>query len=162
MQMYLIKKVIDRMVEIASCSLLLIMVVLTLWQVFSRYVLNSPSTSSTEFLQYALIWTSLLGASYLFGKKQHLSFVFFKEKFSGRSLLALNILIEVIILVFSILVLIYGGIKVVTDTMGQTSPSLGIPVGYTYLIMPISGILIFIYNLINFTELITKKQDAKN
>ncbi|MFP7334128.1 TRAP transporter small permease subunit, partial [Shouchella clausii] len=35
-----------------------LMVLVAIWQVFSRYVLNAPSTFSEEFLRYSLIWVT--------------------------------------------------------------------------------------------------------
>ncbi len=41
----------------------LAMVLLTCWQVFTRYVLKNPSTWSEELVGYLFAWMSLLGAS---------------------------------------------------------------------------------------------------
>lgn len=38
--------------------------------------------------------------------------------------------------------------------MDQISPSLGISMGYVYLAIPVSGILIIIYSLINLVDTI--------
>lgn len=134
------------------------MVLMTLWQVFTRYVLNEPSTSSTEFLRYALIWESLLGSAYLFGKKQHLAITFFKEKLAGRMRFYINIVIEVVAIVFALFIMIFGGVKAVILTSGQLSPALDISMGYVYLIIPLSGLLITIYSTINLISLISKKE----
>lgn len=41
----------------------LAMVLLTCWQVLTRYVLQNPSTWSEELVGYLFAWMSLLGAS---------------------------------------------------------------------------------------------------
>lgn len=155
--MQAIKKTLDQAVAFITCSLLAVMVLVTLWQVFTRYVLNSPSTSSTEFLRYALIWESLLGSAYLFGKKQHLAITFFKQKFTGRRVFWINLLIEVVVIAFAVIVMVFGGVSAVLLTMEQFSPALHIAIGYIYLIIPLSGMLITIYSVINLAALITKK-----
>ena len=40
--------------------------------------------------------------------------------------------IEVLIMVFAAIVLVYGGIQITTLTMSQKTASLGIPMGYIY------------------------------
>ena len=40
----------------------LAMVILTCWQVFTRYILKNPSTWSEELVSYLFAWMSLLGA----------------------------------------------------------------------------------------------------
>ncbi len=48
--------------------------------------------------------------------------------------------------------MIFGGFKAVSVTMGQLSPSLGIPMGLVYLAVPVSGILILVYSLLNLIQ----------
>ncbi|BDP59266.1 hypothetical protein EfmJHP38_02040 [Enterococcus faecium] len=55
-------------------------------------------------------------------------------------------------LVFAAMIMVYGGWNAVTLTMGQISPSLSIPMGYVYLSVPVSGVLIIIYSLINLID----------
>ncbi|HIE1562285.1 TPA: TRAP transporter small permease, partial [Enterococcus faecium] len=49
------------------------------------------------------------------------------------------------------------GWNAVTLTMGQISPSLSIPMGYVYLSVPVSGVLIIIYSLINLIDTLSNK-----
>ena len=50
-----------------------IMVIAVLWQVFTRFVLGSPASGTDELVRFALLWLSLLGASYGFGRRAHLA-----------------------------------------------------------------------------------------
>lgn len=49
--------------------------------------------------------------------------------------------------------MIYGGFTIVQLTMTQSTASLGIPMGVIYTIIPISGILIVIYSVLNIIDL---------
>ncbi|MGH2096118.1 TRAP transporter small permease, partial [Enterococcus faecalis] len=40
------------------------------------------------------------------------------------------------------------------------SPSLAIPMGYVYLTVPVAGVLMFIYSLMNMLELFTQSKDS--
>lgn len=67
-----------------TCTIMGFMVIVAIWQVFTRYVLNSPSTISEELLRYSLIWVSMLGAAYAFGNKKHIAIEFIIEKLSPK------------------------------------------------------------------------------
>ena len=53
--------------------LLSIMTLLVLYQVFTRYILNSPAAFTEELVRYFLIWTSFIGAAYAFSTREHMS-----------------------------------------------------------------------------------------
>ena len=70
--MLTLKKAVDKTIECLTSTLMAVMVFVAIWQVFTRYILNSPSTFSEEFLRYSLIWISMLGGAYAFWKKKAL------------------------------------------------------------------------------------------
>lgn len=148
-----ITNVLNKIIEVFLMALLVFMVLMATWQVFSRYVLNSPSTISEELLKYCLIWLSMIGAAYMFGRREHMSMTFFVEKFNDKIRHNLSILSELIIIVFAIAVLVYGGVNIVGLTMGQQSAALGIPVGYVYTVLPLSGVMMVIYCIENIIKL---------
>ena len=47
-----------------AAILLVAMSFLVIYQVFTRYVLNSPSDFTEEIVRYLLIWTGFMGAAY--------------------------------------------------------------------------------------------------
>ena len=55
---------LDRALSIGLVGLLGALVAAVVWQVVSRYLLNSPSSVTEEIARYLLIWVSMLGASY--------------------------------------------------------------------------------------------------
>lgn len=157
-----LKKKLDKAIEGFIVVLLTIMVFIALWQVASRYVFNSPSTVSEELLRYSLIWLAMIGSAYMFGLRDHMAMTFLKEKFSENVQQKLTILSEVVIILFSISVLLYGGVNITMLTMNQVSAALGIPMGYVYMVLPISGILIIYYSLVNIISLIKRENIVKN
>ena len=54
---------------------------------------------------------------------------------------------------FAAVIMIYGGIQITSLTMSQRTASLGIPMGYVYLIVPLSGVLILVYSIMNMAEM---------
>ncbi|WHY70083.1 TRAP transporter small permease [Fictibacillus enclensis] len=153
-----VKKKLDHVLAFITCTIMGFMVIVAIWQVFTRYVLNSPSTISEELLRYSLIWVSMLGAAYAFGNKKHIAIEFIIEKLSPKKALRMSVLIEILVVLFAVIVMVVGGIMTVNITMAQTSASLGIPMGYIYLSLPVSGILVISYSVINIYEAVVKRK----
>ena len=137
-----IRKVMNTAIKFICIALFAFMVLIGTYQILVRYIFNSPSTVSEELLTYSFTWMSLFAASYVFGKRDHMRMGFVADKLSPDKLKVLNIILEVITIAFSSIVMVYGGISITKLSMTQKTASLGIPMGYIYLVIPISGILI--------------------
>ncbi|MEW9670558.1 TRAP transporter small permease [Ammoniphilus sp. 3BR4] len=158
--MKILRSFLDRLIMIVGCVFTTVMVIGAIWQVFSRYVLGDPSTVTEELLRFGLIWTTMLGASYAFGTNQHLAITSLLEKLKGNNQKALRMVNDLFIIGFAGAVMIKGGLNIVAKTMTQMTPILQIPVGVIYSILPISGIIIIIYQLLNMPEWIRKKEET--
>ncbi|MFD2655131.1 TRAP transporter small permease [Gracilibacillus thailandensis] len=152
------RKYLDRTMETITCMLLMIMVAVTSWQVISRYILNNPSSVTGEFLRFGLIWFSLLAGAYVVGKKSHIAITFLSNGIkSEQTKRVFEVIVQISFILFAVM-MIMGGTKAVSMTMAQISPSLHLPMGYVYLSLPVSGVTILLYCLINLTDLFSSKQ----
>lgn len=151
-----IKKVLEVIIFNLMIIVMAILVIGAIWQVISRYCLNSPSLVTEELLRYSLIWAALIGSCYGFIKNEHMELTFIKDKFKGRKREIINVIIDLVVLSFAILVFFYGGSALVKQTWTQKTPILQLSMGVVYSILPISGILISIIKLINMTESVKK------
>lgn len=135
--------------------LLSIMTLLVLYQVFTRYVLNSPAAFTEELVRYSLIWTGFIGAAYAFSTREHMSLVILRDslKPSGRRILMISI--DVLILLFAIFVITIGGFKLAMSAQKVYSALLGIPRSLVYAMAPISGLFIIVAQIINIYEDVT-------
>lgn len=145
------RKVIDRILEIFLISILSILVLDVLWQVASRYLLANPSKFTDEIAGFLLIWVSLFGAAYVSGKNQHLAINILANKLHGNKRKVLRLTINVIIILFVVFVFLIGGIWLVYTRfhLGQISPALELPLGYVYMVLPVSGFFIVYYSVDN-------------
>jgi TRAP-type C4-dicarboxylate transport system permease small subunit len=118
-------------------------VVNVLWQVFTRFVLSDPSSYTEELARYLLIWIGLVGAAYAAGRQLHLAIDLLPRRLDGAPARKLGVFIRLSMAAFGA-VLFAGGLQLVrlTLSLGQTSAALGIPIGWVYLALPISGALI--------------------
>ncbi len=151
-----IRKAIDMILSSACAVIFAAMVVIGTYQIITRFVFRNPSTVSEELLTYSFTWMALLSSAYVFGKRDHMRMGFMADKASPGVQKALSIFAEILILVLAATVLIYGGITITKLTMTQSTASLGIPMGVVYTIIPISGVLIVIYAILNIVNLVTK------
>lgn len=129
------------------------MVILTCWQVLTRYVLKNPSTWSEELVGYLFAWMSLLGASIVTCERGHMNIPIIVEKFGEKAQKGLNCFGEVVAFLFSAVILVFGGIKITTLAMGQMTSSLGVPIGIFYIVLPLCGILNMIYTVLNIVDI---------
>ncbi len=146
-----IRQKIDRIIEIVLVSIMSILVIDVLWQVFSRYILASPSSFTDELAGFLLIWVGLLGSAYVAGKNEHLAIDLMLQKMKGVKKRRLQIIINAIVGAFALFVMVIGGIWLVYTRfyLDVNSAALALPLGYVYLVVPISGILIIYYTIDN-------------
>lgn len=144
-----IKTLIDRLLLSVSTILLIAMVALSTWQVLARYVFNISSPGTEEAIRYLLIWFSLISAAYVFGEKKHIAILFFKEKLRANSQRVMERIIDVMVIVLAAILMIYGGFNIVLLTISQTAAATGISMAAVYAALPVSGLFIILYTILN-------------
>ncbi|WP_033541135.1 TRAP transporter small permease [Planococcus sp. CAU13] len=154
------RKIIDRITAFLTSSLMVVMVLAACWQVFTRFVLNAPSTVTEEFLRYSLVWLTMLGAAYTYGLKKHLAIVYVARKMPEKIQRYLDFVVEAIIIVFILSVLLFGGTQTYRSAMGQVSSALNMPMQYLYLSVVVAGVLFIFYAFIHIFENIHKIKQA--
>jgi TRAP-type C4-dicarboxylate transport system permease small subunit len=142
-------KIIDKVLAITLAILMGLMVVDVTWQIFTRFATDSPSSWTEELARFLLIWIGLLGAAWAYRTRAHLGLSYLVEKQSAALQKKLAIFSYLVSALFATSIMIYGGSQLVLLTLElkQFSASLGIKIGYVYMIIPISGVLITIYAL---------------
>lgn len=142
---------IDRTLGGVLVILMALMVINVLWQVASRYLLGSPSIFTDELANFLLIWVGLLGAALATGKKMHLAIDILPNKLDGKNHKILMTFVAILVGLFALSVMVIGGIRLVylTLLLEQLSPTLQVPLGYIYLVIPISGLIIIYYSISN-------------
>lgn len=149
-----VKKVLDRILESVLVAAVAILVLDVSWQVVSRLVLARPCGWSEELAVFMLVWVSLLGGAVALERGAHLGIDYFVARLSPRLRPFTEILAFVLIAVFSLCVMIIGGADLVSSTLelDQTSPALGVKMGYVYLAVPICGFFLTLYSVMAIAE----------
>ena len=154
----LIKKALDKMLEMLTAAAMAMLVIVVAWQVITRFILNNPSSWTEELAIYMMIWVGLLGAAVALNRKAHLGIDYFVGKLNTKFQLYIELLVYLCITTFAVLVLLVGGYNIVNFYLSepQMSPALGINVAYVYLAIPISGFFIAFYSTEFFFETLIK------
>lgn len=136
-------------------ALMVVAVLNVLWQVTTRFVLGEPSTVTEELARYLLIWIGVLGAGYAVGQRAHLALELLPEKLEGRARRRLEFVVIGGMAAFALLVLVVGGGRLVylQFLLGQTSPTLGWPLGAIYTVVPLSGLIMLTYAALQIAAL---------
>ena len=148
-----IRKGMNAVVSTICIVLFAVMVVVGTYQIITRFVFNNPSTISEELLTYTFAWMAIFSSAYVFGKRDHMRMTFVADKLPKEQRKILEIVIELLIIAFAVIVLIYGGFTIMGLTMTQKTASLGVMMGVIYAVVPICGILIAIYGVLNVIDL---------
>ena len=139
--------ILNRIIEVLMAALIITMVAANFWQIFTRFVLNHAADWTEEYMRYALIWLTMIGVPYAYGKDKHIALEFVADKFSTRGKVLDSLFVELVVLFLSVFVMILGGVLVTKNAIGQVSPALNIPMQFYYIGVPICGSLMVLYSI---------------
>ena len=148
-------KALDKVLAGICVVLFSLLVVVVVWQVFSRQVLNSPQAWTEELSRYVFVWLGLFAAALVFSERAHVAVDFVARRFGPGGQRAIAIFIQVLIGVFAVVILIWGGWRVAGGAWGQELSALPVTLGQMYTVMPITGVLILFYSVANVIALFT-------
>jgi TRAP-type C4-dicarboxylate transport system permease small subunit len=154
----MIEKGVTKSLEYLLIALMCLICLIVLWQVFTRFILNDPSSFTEELSRYLLIWISLLGGAYITGKKINLAIDLLPAALKSPAANWLHITIHIIIFLFAATVMVYGGMDLVflNIKLNQQSAALQINMAYIYTIVPLSGSIICFYSVVHIMQEIKK------
>lgn len=146
---------LNKILEVFLVILMSVLVVDVLWQVFSRYLLSSPSSFTDELAGFLLIWVGVLGAAYVAGRKEHLAIDILVQKSPPARKKKLQFAIHSLIFLFALFVMVLGGVILMYTrfVLQVKSAALQLPLGYVYVILPISGLIIMFYEVLHIIHL---------
>ena len=146
------RKIIDKIIEVMCTAIMGYMVLAVCWQVITRFVLKNPSTVTEEILRYLLVWTTMVGGVYAYGRRKHLSINMLAKKLPPRAQKLLDIFVQAVVIAFCVVVMIVGDLRLVETTFDQISSALRLPMPYVYASILVGGVLIIFYAIIFIFE----------
>jgi len=130
------------------------------WQVASRLlarlcltldwpVIIQPSRWTEELAGFQLSWVALLGAAWVLRRGAHPALDLVHRQLGPHTRRMIDALGAALIALFSVVVLVYGGLRLVQMTLelGQTTAALGWPMAGIYSVVPVAGLLLTLFAL---------------
>jgi len=152
----MIRQKVDKILGSMLIIIMSVMVINVIWQVFTRFVVGTPSSFTDELARYLMIWLGILGAAYVSGRNMHVAIDVLPLRSSNKTQKKLKLLVYTLIILFALFAMVIGGSRLVyiTYVLDQQSPALQIPLALVYLAIPVSGLLIMYYKISDIKNII--------
>ena len=137
---------ITRVAKVFVGTLVGAIVAITLAAVWWRYVLNAPLAWPEQVSRIMFVWITFVGAAVLYRERLHVAIDMFMMPLPRGGRRAAGWAIEVLILVFNLVLLVYG-LKLSVDNLGQTFGALDITPASFYFAAPVAAGMMMLYFL---------------
>ena len=149
---------LEKMVDIIYCQiqkvtrvmvgvLLVLMVIMVFANVVARYYLDFSLAWSEEVARFMLIWLVFLGAVLAYVEDEHLGLDMMVSKLPEKSRQLLAVVTDIMVL-YAIWLITQGGYMMTVDSWDWEAVSVPIAFGWVYLVIPVSGGLMFFQGLL--------------
>lgn len=154
-----VKKALDKALSWVSVALFALLVVVVVWQVVSRQIIQEPSAWTGEFARYTFVWLGLFAAALVFSERGHIAVDFVVRKMPRSVQKASGVLTQLAIITFALVVLVWGGWRASQGAWNQSLAALPSQVGVMYLAMPITGLIITFYATYHLVGILSGRLD---
>lgn len=144
-----------------SGLLLIAGVIVSIYSIFMRYVMEHSLSWATEFYTMFLVWAIFIGFSTALRDDKHISIDILFDRVNPTFQKIFELIVLFVGTAFSMF-FVWAGVEVVLSSYNQGSTSIdaGFPIWINYLILPISGLLLFIRLLEQTILFFRKKQSS--
>ena len=140
-------EVINSIASVITVAMMVFLILLITWSVFSRFALNNPVAWQYEATLICLSWIVFIGMSITFHNDEHMRLTFvsnaMKPKMRAYWLSAMDMLCFVFLVVAGIL-----SISVVKNAMSTMYQTIPVARGFFYMPFPI-GALMSLFQIVN-------------
>jgi TRAP-type C4-dicarboxylate transport system permease small subunit len=125
---------------------LILMTAVIGWQVFGRFILNSSPSWAEQLALVLMIWFVFFAAAAGVREGFHIRILALESALSPRNRSRMRLVAHLIVGASGIAIAIWGG-ELVARTWSHTIPTLGLPRGFAYLPLPLSGLLMAFFTI---------------
>ena len=152
-----IKSLVDKIMEYLIIIVLVAMSLIVLWQVFTRFVLNDPSTWSEELAKYLMIWLAFLAGAMGIKTGSHLGLTLISESIENPKMKKIIWSISYILCFITGLIIAIYGYKFMLAGKLKTASSMSFTMTPVYAIIPISGVIMMLNSIEKIYYAVSKK-----
>ncbi|QNK41967.1 TRAP transporter small permease [Caproicibacter fermentans] len=143
---------IYRILEEYSKIVMLVIVLIVSAQVICRKFLGFSISWSDEVALLLMVWMAFISMAIGVEKKLHIAIEMFFKKFPAPIQKILNVINSLVTVLFGVTLIVYG-VRMTQASMGSILPATGWPGGTLYIMIPVSGVFICYYALIDLFHL---------
>lgn len=141
-------KILNRAVENLCAVFAIAMTALVIYQIVARNILHVSLAVVEELSRYCMVWLGLLGATIGFRSKSHVAVTFLVDKLPSGLRTVVEILINVLVIVFCLILLVYGW-EMISRTIQKSTSMPWLPIKYIMAVVPLSGLIGILYSMEN-------------
>ncbi|WP_405098456.1 TRAP transporter small permease [Oceanobacillus sp. FSL H7-0719] len=141
-----IKRILDQLLLISALTLLAVMIIIIIYQVFSRQIFSTTPSWSEEVSRLLFIWVSFLGIAYGFKEKLHIALGLIVGKFPSKVQDFFDYLAKILVIFLGIIML-YFGTSFTILMSDNLMPGTGLSSSWQYAVIPITGFYITLYGI---------------
>jgi TRAP-type C4-dicarboxylate transport system permease small subunit len=138
--------VTEKFLKVSIFGLMALLVLLVSLQVFTRYVLNNPTSWSEEAANFTQVFLVFLGGSLAIFQKKTLRITFFVDRLSPRTGILLEFILKFLILLF-LVTMIWYSFFAMSRLHNQITPGLRWPKSFIFAAVPLGGVLMLVATL---------------
>ena len=150
------QRVVDAILRWVCIVLFALLVILVVYQVVIRSF-GGGNAWTEAMARIIFIWQGIIGAAYVIGENDDVAIDFLVRKFPAAVVKFFEVLAHSIVGFFAVWVMIMGGWRLADSAFDQTVELLPFSQGQIYLILPVTGILIAIYCILNTIKAVTSE-----
>ncbi len=152
--------VLSRGAMVFCSACLALVVALTGWMVFGRYVLNDPPSWAENSILILVLFVSAMGAGIGIRERLHLRVLLVIDSVSARARRLIEVAANALLLVFGV-IMVHGGWTAAAQVWAFPDALLPISRGTYYVPMVLTGILITLFEIEILLELaVGQERDA--
>lgn len=153
----ILKKTVSIMTKITG-FLFFVVLLVTVANILLRNVLSVSWLFMSGLLRLSFIWMVFTGTAVLFYNNDHLIMDFFSGKFSVKWHKIVDIIEQVMFLLFCA-VLVFYGIQVTKVRMGIPFETWKVPTGYAFVAVPVNGFIMALFSIEKLMKMRSNSDD---
>lgn len=153
----LLKRAFRPLELLLICSVIVVFVVVLI-EVVSRYIFHQSIAWGSEVCQTLLVWITFIGAAVALVGGEHMEINIMMDRIRSRGVKKLLMLIGDIATMIFLVCGTVGGVRLVKKTWNMTTTTLQIPAGILYLAFPLGCALMIIVVARNIIRLFGREE----
>jgi len=163
-KLHYIEDKLNMLAAVIAIMTFAVMSVLVCMQVISRYFFSYSFQWAEEMGRYLFIWSTMLASACATHAHLHIGVDILVNNLRGKAQLAVKLIAQIFLIIAVYILTVYGAEQTMdVISAGQTATSFPVSAGVLYLSIPVSGVLMLYYAVVQLLELICygKYRDTK-